>query len=211
MIIPTILEKEKGDILEKINKINGFVPHFQVDVVDKELFNGETYMGIEYLKEVELRSTVELDLMVKNPMKYLDSKLKNVTKIMANISGENISDFLSISGVMGYIKGISINTDNTLEQYHSFIDNVDFVQFMGVISGGQGRGFDNKVLDNIRIFVEEFPDIPIQVDGGIKMKNVQELLGAGVNSLVIGSAIFNNEDPVKEYNNFKQELNKNDR
>jgi ribulose-phosphate 3-epimerase len=208
MIIPTILEKNKDEILNKINIIDGNVPHFQIDFVDPTLFSGDTYLETGYLNELDLRSSVELDLMVKNPVEYLDKKIKNVTKIMANINGQNISDFINISNDMAYITGISVNLDNVLEQYYTFVDDIDFIQFMGVLPGGQGRGFDKKVIENIVQFGEDFPDVPVQVDGGIKIENIKDLADSGVISLVIGSAMFDNENPVLEYNNLKQEFTK---
>jgi ribulose-phosphate 3-epimerase len=208
MIIPTILEKDQDQILNKINIIGGEIPHFQVDIVDPELFDGKTYTETGYLEDLELHSTLEIDLMVKDPIKYLDSKIKSVTKMVVNIQGDNVLDFLNISVDMGYITGISVNPSNVLEQYAHFADHLDFIQFMGVIPGGQGRKFDNTILEKIKNFKDEFSDIPIQVDGGIKMENVKDLVNSGVNSLVIGSAIFNNKDPIKEYNNFMQEFGK---
>ena len=87
-----------------------------------------------------------------------------------------------------------------------YIETVDYVEFITVEPGGQGRGFDANSLEKIKTFRFSFPDIPIQVDGGINETTLRDLLNLGIRDLVIGSAIFKAENPLDQFKKFQKEL-----
>ena len=62
--------------------------------------------------------------------------------------------------------------------------------------GRQGEPFDERVYEQVRVFRERHPDLPVQVDGGVSLKNAKKLLALGVSTLVIGSGILRAEDPI---------------
>ena len=71
----------------------------------------------------------------------------------------------------------------------------DFVQFMGIKKiGYQGQEFDTEVLDKISDLRKNFPDTIISVDGGVNFENAQDIVEAGVNRLVSGSAIYESDN-----------------
>jgi ribulose-phosphate 3-epimerase len=75
--------------------------------------------------------------------------------------------------------------------------DIDFVQFMGIAKiGAQGQPFDERVLEKVRVFHARHPDVPIQVDGGVSVKNAKKLLSSGVSTLVMGSGILRAKDPA---------------
>ncbi|KKP78310.1 MAG: Ribulose-phosphate 3-epimerase [Candidatus Nomurabacteria bacterium GW2011_GWC2_35_35] len=114
-----------------------------------------------------------------------------------------------LEGIDMYIRemmkiGISININTSLEQIFPLINNVDFVQFMGIEKVGfQGQEFNKKVLENIKILKERFPDLVISVDGGVNFETVPLLIEAGAMKLIIGSTIFNTDDIVGTIEEFK--------
>jgi ribulose-phosphate 3-epimerase len=201
VIIPTILEKNTDEILKKVKMLQSSVPHIQIDIVDPKLFKGETVLDLGFLEKIDSNITIELDLLVMEPLKFLAPNLKNVTKISANIAGKDIDSFIYKSIDHGYLTGISFNPDTTMDQYDTIVDGLDYVQFISVVPGGQGRTFEQKVIGNIKDFMSKYPDMPVQVDGGLDASNIKTLLEIGVTSFVVGSSIFNAVDPVESYNN----------
>ncbi|KKP76360.1 MAG: hypothetical protein UR72_C0002G0006 [Parcubacteria group bacterium GW2011_GWC1_35_21] len=69
--------------------------------------------------------------------------------------------------------------------------------------GFQGQEFNKKVLENIKILKERFPDLVISVDGGVNFETVPLLIEAGAMKLIIGSTIFNTDDIVGTIEEFK--------
>ena len=73
---------------------------------------------------------------------------------------------------------------------------------MSVHPGFGGQSFIESSLDKIKYLRENYPEIDIEVDGGIKLSNVKKVVEAGANVIVAGSAVFGVSDvpaTVKEF------------
>ena len=91
--------------------------------------------------------------------------------------------------------GVAINMTTPIEQIFSLVNNVDFVQCMGIEKTGfQGQPFDERALDNIKTLKEKFPDLIISIDGGVSFETAPKLIKAGVDRLVAGSLILKSND-----------------
>ena len=88
------------------------------------------------------------------------------------------------------------------------LEYVDYINLLAVNPGFGGQQFIPNVLDKIRqlgeIIVPFEKEILIQSDGGIKRETIGEFSAAGVNSFVIGSAIFDTEDYRSAINELKE-------
>ena len=101
---------------------------------------------------------------------------------------------------MGVKAGIVINPDCPVQDIFPFLHQVDFVLLMSVFAGFGGQKFIPASLDRIRTVRAELDrmgrsEIPIEVDGGIGPQNAGEVVGAGAEILVAGSAVFKADDP----------------
>ena len=65
---------------------------------------------------------------------------------------------------------------------------------MSVHPGFGGQSFIESSLEKIKYLREKYPEIDIEVDGGIKLDNVKKVVDAGANVIVAGSAVFDAED-----------------
>ena len=91
--------------------------------------------------------------------------------------------------------GLAINTTTPIEQIFPLVNDIDFVQCMGIEKiGFQGQDFDERVLSQIKALKEKFPDLIISVDGGVNFKTAPELIQAGVSRLIAGSLILKSQD-----------------
>ncbi len=83
--------------------------------------------------------------------------------------------------------------------------NFDFIQFMGIEKIGYGgQKMSHKVFRKIRKFHQLLPNIPISVDGGVKVYNSKKLIKSGVTDLVSGSGYFsadNLKNRIQEFLN----------
>ncbi|MFA5936269.1 MAG: hypothetical protein WC822_00105 [Candidatus Paceibacterota bacterium] len=229
-IIPAILPKNYEDLKNKIALVRGIVPIVQIDICDGIFVPSNTWPfdsaqgkpfldehfnailneseGLPFWEDIDF----ELDLMVSDVVENFDIYTKlGAKRIIFHVGAVgDLKEFKNfLEGIDIYIRemmeiGISINIDTPLEKVFPLIANVDFVQCMGIDKVGfQGQEFDEKVIENIKILREKFPDIVISIDGGVNFETAPLLINAGVSRLIIGSSIFNTEDIIETIEEFK--------
>lgn len=154
----------------------------------------------------------ELDLMVVDAVSNFDIYTKlGAKRIIFHIEAVgDLKEFKNfLEGIDMYIRemieiGIAIDIKTPLEQFFPLINNIDFVQCMGIDNVGfQGQEFDKKVIENIETLKEKYPDLIISVDGGVDFETASLLINAGASRLIIGSAIFNTGDIIGTIEEFK--------
>lgn len=203
MIIPGILETNFDEVKRKAELVGKHVKVIQIDIADGRLVNGKTFLDVEKIDEIETKADIELHLMVKNPLEYLNTKAK---LIVAHVESENVVDFIGISKAERFDPGLALNPETPIESVEPFLENLSYVQFMTVAPGAQGRKFEKKVLKKIVLFKKKYPKIRIQVDGGVGKKYLRSVLKTGVDDIVIGSAIFDSEDPIKTLKKLQEQI-----
>ena len=206
MIIPVIFEKDFEEVKKKIKLVDGIAELTQIDIADGTLTDGKTFLDVQKLSTIHTKSSLEVHLMVSDPNKYVQAKMNDVVSICAQVETSSIKDFILNSRKLGYKTGISVNPETKLEEFEKWVPKVDFVQFMTINPGGQGRKFLPGVLDKIDEFKEKYPEVSVQVDGGVKASNILDLLQRGITNVVIGSDIFASKDPKKRLLELKKLL-----
>lgn len=230
MIIPSILEQTISDLEYRLRSIEAIAPLVQVDMADEQLVGQNSFKDIDKLVSLEPKCKVELHLMTLNPEEYLRKSFPQVSSICTQIEPYILkttvvdSDnkpsvdftrlhlFIEKSTALGYRVGVSLNLDTPAEVIEPILDKLDYLQFMSVIPGRQGRQLDERIfLKILRFKTVNLPlllknNVKIQVDGGVTLDNFGLLKTAGVNNFVIGSAIFNISDPIVAFNKFKELL-----
>lgn len=207
MIIPTILEKSLEEIKRKVSLVDGEAELIQIDVADGKLTKGSTFLDTAGLSEIHSKSNLEIHLMVSDPLNYVKTKIENVTSICSQVeAGEATEKFIENAKMLSYRVGISVNPETEIEDFEKYVDKVDFVQFLMVNPGAQGQKMLLVVLDKIKKFTAKYPSVPIQVDGGVKVVNIRDLLQRGINNVVIGSEIFSSKDPREKLIELKKLL-----
>jgi ribulose-phosphate 3-epimerase len=164
--------------------------------------------GMPFWEDIDF----ELDLMVANAVENFDIYTKlGPKRIIFHLEAVgNLEEFHHfLEGIDLYIRdiiqiGVAISPNLPVEQIFPLINNVDFVQVMGIDREGmQGEDFDEHCLEQIKNLKEKFPDLIISVDGGVNFKTAPLLLSAGADRLVIGSAIFNTDDIINTVEKFR--------
>lgn len=229
-IIPAILPKDFDDLKDKLSKVSGLVNFVQVDVTDGK-FAGEKswpYFGDSYdesfLKIIRgdekfpfsENLDLEVDLMVDKPEEEVNfwikagakrvvihfESVKNLEKLLLDIEEK----YGAINETLrGLEIGLAINVDTPLSAIDKFISKINFIQCMGILKiGYQGATFDERVIDKVDHLRQRYANVVISVDGGVSAENASELLHVGANRLVVGSAIFGNENISKAVKDFKK-------
>ena len=223
-ITPAILVNNYTELKNKVAKVRGISITVQLDICDGGFVGALSWPmdeiedinspfqsilreeeGLPFWDEIDY----ELDLMVRKAHKNFDLFLKLGAKKIVfhleaevpNFTDEEILEFKEfLEGIDMYTRdhaqiGLAINVDTPIQNLEKLIHNVDYVQCMGIKTIGlQGEPFDERVFDQIKALRKLYPDLVITVDGGVSMENAEDLLDLGVSRLIIGSAIFNNDD-----------------
>jgi ribulose-phosphate 3-epimerase len=99
---------------------------------------------------------------------------------------------------LGKQAGVSLNPATPVETLDVILDQLDLVLVMSVNPGFGGQAFISSALDKIRALRQRITQrglaTELQVDGGIKVDNIREVVAAGADVLVAGSAVFNAND-----------------
>ena len=172
----------------------------------------EEYEGFPFWENMDF----EADLMIKDPEKSAEKWIRAGAKaiVLHFESSPKILNFVKdLRKTYGYPGdtlvnieiGMALNIDTPNEVLNEFLEKnpegralIDFVQFMGIKKiGFQGQEFDEEVYAKISDLRKKYPDVVISVDGGVSFDNYEELVKAGANKLISGSALYESEN-IKE-------------
>ncbi len=198
ILAPSILAadfKELGKEIQTIEENGAQYLHF--DVMDG-MFVPSISFGVPVLESIRPATKLVCDahLMVSEPIRYVEVFAKaGADLITVHLEAcENIDATIEKIRECGCKVGVSICPDTPVISVKSLLTKVDMILIMSVHPGFGGQAFIPASLDKIRelktmIDVEGL-HVDIQVDGGIYAHNVEEVIQAGANIIVAGSAIF---------------------
>ncbi|KKC29564.1 Pentose-5-phosphate-3-epimerase [Caldanaerobacter subterraneus subsp. pacificus DSM 12653] len=109
---------------------------------------------------------------------------------------------------MKYTSGVALNPATPLETLKYILEYVDLVLVMTVNPGFGGQKFIDSMLKKIKELDEMRKEMnlsfEIEVDGGINIKNIKQVVEAGADIIVAGSAIFESPDPSSTIKEFRE-------
>ncbi len=186
--------------------------YIHIDVMDNH-FVPNLSIGPAVVKSIRSVSKTYFDvhLMVINPRAIFDSFAKaGANGITFHIETvDNPGSLIDQIKFMNLEVGISLKPGTSLAEIIPFLDQIDRVLIMSVEPGFGGQKFIKSSLDKIQQLNHTLVKyglkdrVEIEVDGGIKLENAQDVINAGADSLVVGSGIFKAQDPVKQLAAFK--------
>ena len=212
-IAPSILSADFSrlysalDICEK-----GGAEYIHVDVMDNHFVPNLT-IGPVVVKSIKPLTKIFLDvhLMVEHP--------EDLIKPFANAGADGITFHVEATEEPGLVIdlirstnkqiGISLKPQTPFSMIEPFLDQIDLILIMSVEPGFGGQEYipsSTKKIKDIHQRLIEFglrDRILIEIDGGIKLTNAEEIAKAGAEILVAGSEIFQSENPVKTIQEFK--------
>lgn len=220
-IIPAVLPKDYEELKNKVALVRGVVPIVQIDLCDGSFvssrtwpFSSEGFHDFNFLKILNEEEGMpfwediefELDLMVADAVENFDIYTKlSPKRIVFHLEAVGDQDEFKhfIEGIDVYVRdaieiGVAINTTTPIEKIFPLVNQIDFVQCMGIEHiGFQGEPFDERVLENIKILKEKYPDLIISVDGGMNYETVAKVFEVGASRAVVGSTIFKSENIIE--------------
>lgn len=198
---PSIMTADFTNLSNDIDQIvEAGVTNLHLDVMDGNFVPNISFGPkiISDLKNKYSEMVFDAHLMVKNP----ENLIKNFADAGCDYitihpeSTIHIHRQLQLIKSLGKKSGISLNPSTPLDVLDYILDDVDLILIMSVNPGFGGQNFIPSIKEKIKKTKELIKDknIILQVDGGIKLDNIESILKAGATSVVVGSAIFDGKN-----------------
>ncbi|MBI4066844.1 hypothetical protein HY407_00520 [Candidatus Gottesmanbacteria bacterium] len=214
-VIPAILEKSFPEIERKIHLVENYVHWVQIDIADGTLVDNNTYIETDRYNTFHLSggtdtppiSTLnfELHMMVKKPLKYLDSYMEvGFKRFFAHVEGDQVEDFILKCQEADVEVGLAIDGPTPWEKIHPYLDNIDALLVMAIEAGESGKPYREDTGEKIRKIKEIDFDLPIAVDGAMNEENARKVVAAGATRINSNSYIFKSPDVKAAIETLKQ-------
>ena len=214
-LAPSILSADFSKLGEEIKTIDkAGAEYIHIDVMDGSFVPSISF-GMPVMKSIRSMTDCIFDVHLMNdePGRYLeDFKAAGADLITVHAEAcKHLDRTVTAIKEMGLKAGVALNPATPLSALDYVLEKLDMVLIMSVNPGFGGQSFIPYSLDKIRalkkMIDEKGLSIDIQVDGGVKLANAEEIMDAGANILVAGTAVFGG-DAAANVKAFKEIFNK---
>ena len=212
-LAPSILSADFAKLLEDVRKVESAgCEYLHIDVMDGHFVPNITLgpLVVKSLKKENINMVFDAHLMIENPDQYIEEFVKAGCDIITVHQEACVHLHRTIQNIKshGIKAGVVLNPATPVDTIKHVLPDLDMVLLMSVNPGFGGQSFIPCVLDKIKelnaIIDSQGLNIDIEVDGGISPKNVAEVVQAGANVIVAGSAIFGSDDIQETVNLFRK-------
>ncbi|MEP1743259.1 MAG: ribulose-phosphate 3-epimerase [Kangiellaceae bacterium] len=203
IIAPSILSADFARLGQDVDAVlDAGADWVHFDVMDNHYVPNLTIgpMVCSALRKYGITAPIDVHLMVKP----VDRIIGDFAEAGASIitfhpeASEHVDRSLQLIKQSGCKAGLVINPATSLSCLEHVMDKLDVILLMSVNPGFGGQSFIpntlNKLVEARRLITESGQDIRLEVDGGVKIDNIEEIAKAGADAFVAGSAIFNTDD-----------------
>jgi ribulose-phosphate 3-epimerase len=202
-IAPSILSADFTRLAEEIVAVKaGGANVLHVDVMDGHFVPNIT-IGLPVVKSLRKATDMTLDchLMISEPGRYATEFVKaGADMVSVHVEADDhLQRTLTAIKNAGAKAGVAINPGTPLDTLTEVLPYADFILLMSVNPGFGGQTFVPTMLDKLRRLKRMIDAsghaVKIEIDGGIDETNIADIVEAGAEIIVAGSAVFGNGDP----------------
>ena len=201
-IVPSILSADFAHLAEEIARVErGGATMLHVDIMDGHFVPNLT-LGppvVESIRKIT-RSRLDVHLMIEDPDRYAPVFIQaGADQISVHQEAcPHLDRTLRMIHDEGALAGVVINPATPVAMLSEVLEVADYVLIMSVNPGFGGQHFIPRALDKVRELDRERRDrrlqLPIEIDGGITLENLPEVIRAGCDWVVAGTSIFHSPD-----------------
>jgi ribulose-phosphate 3-epimerase len=212
-LVPAILTNDVNDFRKQYAELFALSHYFKrlhVDFIDGEYLPNKT-LTMDQLDFLDSSFVLGAHFMTLNPKQYFEEAKKigfewGLFHLDVFNHEQEILNTIGEAERLGLKTALALNPSISLHSAAEFLDKVHAIQIMGVHPGAQGRAFDEKVIEKVRELKSLKKNAIISVDGGVSVQNAKQLVQAGADILVVGSAIAKSQNKKQTIEELLREI-----
>ena len=204
-IVPSILSRRQQEYQKVVRELEKCTDLIQFDVMDGKFVKKRTF-DHRLVAKIKTKAKKEAHLMIYNPIMQFDRYAKAGAKIIIfHIEVENDVDKIRKASEKlkkkGIILGVGMNPATPVSRIKPVLKYVGKILLMARYPGTRSYPYQPKVMEKVRQ-LRKITDKDIEVDGGMNKVTIRQAIRAGANHIVIGSALFKDNDLEGNFKKF---------